>query len=87
MRTTPLTLVPPAADTPAARAAALQAQVRAAEQDTYKGFLQTADDLIAQARQVAGMESLPNGVRDEARRMIPDLEVKVRRMTSLRDRA
>lgn len=86
MRTTPLTLVPPATDTPAARAAALQQQIKAAEDEAYARFLRAADDLLAQARDMAVMQTLPNGVRDEARRLIPDLEKKLLHMTSIRER-
>jgi len=86
MKPPALTLVPTADDSPAVRAARLQAEIRGAEDDAYGRFLRTADELINQAGELVAMQTLPNGVRDEARRLIPDLEKRLLHMTSIRGR-
>ena len=81
-----LTLVPAAADTPAARAARLQAEMKAVALDAYAALLATLDLAVQQAREVEALTALPHGVRDEARRLVPTITTHVNHMTSIKER-
>lgn len=86
MKPPALTLVPPAGDTPAVRAARLQAEMKAVANDAYLALLATLDLAVKQAREVEILTALPHGVRDEARRLADDVEKRVNHMTSIKGR-
>lgn len=81
-----LTVVPPAADTPAARAARLQTEMKAVALDAYSALLATLDLAVQQAREVEGLTALPHGVRDEARRLADEIVKRSNHMTSIKER-
>lgn len=73
-------------ESPAARAQRMQTEANALAAEAYRDLLATLEAAVSQCGGVAALEALPAGVRDEARRLAPNIEKAVAHMTAIRAR-
>ncbi|MBP7704152.1 MAG: hypothetical protein KA105_02565 [Caulobacter sp.] len=81
-----IALVPTPVETPAARAARLQAEAGSIALEAYGDYLATLERSVLQGRELLALTTLPAGVRDIARRLADEVESRTLDMTSIRAR-